>query len=460
MPVVDPKFKDAGKKRGLEIWRIKNFDLEVVPPEQFGNFYTGDSYIVLNTKGTEWDIHFWCGSETSIDERGTAAIKTVELDDSLGGLPVQYREIQDHESALFLSYFKSGIKYLKGGHASGFNHVVSEFKDYKPRLFMCKGKRNVRCTEVDCKLSSLNRGDVAILDLGLELLVFCPPDSGRLERIKGVNQAKSIRDQERAGRPKIQVLDEDWETNNQFWKVFGGKENAKKIKSAAEGGQDENYWLENRQKISLWKVSDASGKMTVTRVNSGALDTKFLNSDDSFIIDAVNGGVFVWIGKGCTLAERKKAQIYGTEYIKQLKRPAFTQVIRVLEGAEPERFTQFFTNWNAQLKNTSFRPKFFNVSNETGKLAIEQVENFTQEDLNPEDTTLVDAKNKIYIWIGSGEQTKPKVIHQGKETPGFKKLFPKWSNQVWAKVENDHKNIRNLLFRQNSGQQQSFLFAS
>ena len=42
------------------------------------------------------------------DESGTAAIKSVELDDSLAGAAVQHREVQDHETTLFESYFKKG----------------------------------------------------------------------------------------------------------------------------------------------------------------------------------------------------------------------------------------------------------------------------------------------------------------------------------------------------------------
>jgi advillin len=105
-------FAGAGKVPGIELWRIEKMvptKIDVVD----GKLYSGDSYILLSTtqpKGTNalnWHIHFWLGEETSQDEAGVAAYKTVELDDSLGGAPIQHRECQGHESDLFMSYFKT-----------------------------------------------------------------------------------------------------------------------------------------------------------------------------------------------------------------------------------------------------------------------------------------------------------------------------------------------------------------
>lgn len=37
---------------------------------------------------------------------------------------------------------------MQGGAPSGFAHVEDEYKNWQARLYQCKGKRNVRCTQV------------------------------------------------------------------------------------------------------------------------------------------------------------------------------------------------------------------------------------------------------------------------------------------------------------------------
>lgn len=78
--------------------------------------------------------------------------------------PVQYRETQDEESALFHSYFKS-VVYLKGGVDTGFKKVEPE--TYTPRLMRMSGSgKSVRVKQIDMDPSLVNSSDVFLLDLG------------------------------------------------------------------------------------------------------------------------------------------------------------------------------------------------------------------------------------------------------------------------------------------------------
>eukprot|EP00947_MAST-08B_sp_MAST-8B-sp1_P005043 g5043.t1 len=142
----EPAWKEAGREVGIKIWRIEKFHVVAWPRKKYGKFHQGDSYIVLNTykkspdsEALDYDIHFWIGGESSQDEYGTAAYKTVELDHFLQDRAVQHRETQEHESALFLSYFKGAqrLQILAGGIESGFHHVEEE--KVEPRLFQIKG---------------------------------------------------------------------------------------------------------------------------------------------------------------------------------------------------------------------------------------------------------------------------------------------------------------------------------
>ena len=54
----------------------------------------------------------------------------------------------------------------------------------------------------------MNSGDVFILDLGLTIYVWNGNEAGRLEKIKGLDVARRIKDEERGGRAKIEAMGE------------------------------------------------------------------------------------------------------------------------------------------------------------------------------------------------------------------------------------------------------------
>lgn len=65
-----PEFKRAGKKSGLQVWRVESLDLVAVPESLHGGFYSGDAYLVLNTikqrsGHLQYDLHFWQGKTWS-----------------------------------------------------------------------------------------------------------------------------------------------------------------------------------------------------------------------------------------------------------------------------------------------------------------------------------------------------------------------------------------------------------
>ncbi|XP_072165326.1 gelsolin-like protein 1 [Diadema setosum] len=209
---TEPAWKGAGSKVGLEVWRIVQFKVKRWAKEEHGNFFSGDSYIILNTykkpdsdsEELLYDVHFWIGKHSTQDEYGTAAYKTVELDHFLDDKPVQHREVMGHESELFKSYFDA-ITTMEGGAESGFRHV--DPKTYEPRLLHFKGdRRRVNLFERPLSRQSLNSGDVFILDLGLMLYQWNGSKSNKDERTRAVQYISQLKEQR--GKAKSETLDE------------------------------------------------------------------------------------------------------------------------------------------------------------------------------------------------------------------------------------------------------------
>lgn len=339
--VSHKEFLTAGKAPGLQVWRIENIDLKPVPKGLHGNFYTGDAYLLLyTTAAPSYCIHMWLGDECSQDESGAAAIFATQLDDFLGGGPVQFREVQNNESITFLSYFKSGLKYQKGGVASGFHHVTTNDMSMK-RLLHVKGRRAIRATEVQMSWSSFNKGDCFIVDLGKDIYQWCGSECNRFERLKASQVTIDIRDNERNGRAKLHMIEEGAEPDA-LTAALGPK-----CSIAPATPDNEQVDMSNRKKGALYMISDATGSMKSSLVAQvSPFKQEMLSPNECYILDnGVDKNVFVWKGPKANTEERKAAFKAAEHFIKEKNYSSKTQIQVLPAGGETTLFKQFFSNW-------------------------------------------------------------------------------------------------------------------
>ncbi|PIA48479.1 hypothetical protein AQUCO_01400812v1 [Aquilegia coerulea] len=399
--IVDPAFQGAGQRIGTEIWRIENFQPVPLPKSEHGKFYMGDSYIVLQTtsgKGGSYlyDIHFWIGKDTSQDEAGTAAIKTIELDAVLGGRAVQHRELQGHESDKFLSYFKPCIIPLEGGIASGFKMCEDEV--FETRLYVCKGKRVVRLKQVPFVRSSLNHDDVFILDTENKIFQFNGANSNIQERAKALEVIQFLKDKYHEGTSDVAIVEDGKlqteSDSGEFWVIFGGYAPIGK-KAASE----DDITLETTPG-QLYSISD--GQVTLVE---GALSKAMLENNKFYLLDC-GAEVFVWIGRVTQLEDRKAAIQAAEEFIANQNRPKSTRITRIIQGYEPHSFKTNFESWptGATTSGTEDgRGKVAALLKQQGVGAKVTKGAPVNEDIPP----LLEKGGKIEVWCINGSAKTP-----------------------------------------------------
>ncbi|KAA8517109.1 hypothetical protein F0562_017402 [Nyssa sinensis] len=337
---LEPAFQGAGQRLGTEIWRIENFQPVPLLKSEYGKFYSGDSYIVLQVspgKGGAYlyDIHFWLGKDTSQDEAGTAAIKTVELDAILGGRAVQHRELQGYESDKFLSYFKPCIVPLEGGVASGFKKPEEE--EFETRLYVCRGKRVVRLKQVPFSRSSLNHDDVFILDTKDKIFQFNGANSNIQERAKALEVIQFLKDKYHEGTCDVAIVDDGKlqaeSDSGEFWVLFGGfAPIGKKVAS------EDDVILE-KIPAKFYSIIDGQVKSV-----DGELSKSMLENNKCYLLDC-GVEVFVWVGRVTQVEDRKAASQAAEEFVASQNRPKSTRITRVIQGYETHSFKSNFDSW-------------------------------------------------------------------------------------------------------------------
>jgi len=355
-----------GKEKGIFVWRVEDFKIQPWPEDQYGQFFKGDSYIVLKSEGSDpsnlkHDIHIWIGSESSQDEYGTAAYKMVEADDYLEGAAVQHRQVEGREADDFMDCFQY-LQYLEGGIASGFNKV--EPTKEKPLFFRFKsrGKGKGELVQVPMAISSMDSQSGFILYADKATVwAWQGEDCKIFDKIACTQKAEEL-----CTLATVTVLtqgdgdDEDEE----FWNYLerggsgdsGGAGRSKAIGSTSTGWKPRKNLVASLKefKPKLFAV-DADPTKPLEQVSLGELIKKtakakmggFFNKssvdddNDVFLLDT-GWKLFVWIGKAADSGERVAALGAADRYAEIDPRAKELPVTVIKAGKESAGFFSFF----------------------------------------------------------------------------------------------------------------------
>jgi gelsolin len=344
----------VGQVAGLYIWRIEDFEVVVWPKEKAGQFYDGDSYIVLHSfkvgekEGREkliHDIFFWLGSKTSQDEAGTAAYKTVELDEFLKGVATQHREIQQSPSDEFMALFPR-LKILSGGVQSGFRHVEedAEPKEISTLLRIFKHLGTGRAdsmvvVEVEPTWQSLNEEDVFVLDKGDKIWVWQGKKCSPMEKAKA---AQVVNDLTIAKHIDVEVLAQTDSRSRLVVDLLGGKDAGRTEFHAPRPVSSSNVASSGRPH-RLFRLSDASGALSFDLIKDGIpIQRRDLDGNDVFLVD-IGSAIWVWRGLKASKAEKAMWLNVAQSYVRQLQGGADSNahlmpLASVVEGNESPAF--------------------------------------------------------------------------------------------------------------------------
>lgn len=377
----------------VESWHIKEHGEEELPKESLGQLHEGDAYIIrwkysittlvgkrqkpgelsAGAPGRERTAcFFWQGSRSSVSEKGTSALMTVELGSHRGS---QVLVTQGKEPPCFLQLFQGGLVIHKGSREDGANKTDGW------RLFCVRGEAEVEASlvEVNCQRASLrSRASLVLLNAQKGVLYLwhgCKAHVGARQVAKRAADKLTQRNPAELGlssssNVKVEEVEEGSEPS-EFTKALGSQDK-KAYDCMLQDPGKYNYTPR------LFRLSASSGvfegeeRLYPARVAEGVMAMPFLQENlysaqqpALFLLDN-RMEVYLWQGwqpedTQCPGSakirwnnERKCAMETVLQYCKEKnpRRPPLAYLI--LAGCEPLTFTNIFPYWE---KDTSISPK-------------------------------------------------------------------------------------------------------
>uniref|UniRef100_A0AAR2JZ67 Gelsolin-like domain-containing protein n=1 Tax=Pygocentrus nattereri TaxID=42514 RepID=A0AAR2JZ67_PYGNA len=319
-----------------KIWRVEEGERVPVDPASYGQFYGGDCYIILYSykQGSREQhlIYTWQGLKSTQDELAASAFLTVQLDDSMGGAPVQVRVTQGQEPPHLMSIFKGKPMII---HSGGTSRKGGQTQAGSTRLFHVRTStaKATRAVEVQPSASKLNTNDVFVLKTPDSLFVW-----------KGVGASAEELDAAKhvvtflGGKPTDVA---EGKEPAGFWTALGGKKEYQSSKTLQK----------TIKPPRLFGCSNKTGRLVVEEV-PGDFTQLDLATDDVMLLDTWDQ-IFLWIGKDANEVEKTGAPKLAKEYVDS--DPSGRRdipITTIKQGAEPPTFTGWFQAWDAQMWDT------------------------------------------------------------------------------------------------------------
>lgn len=369
----------------VDVWHILEFDYSRLPRQSIGQFHEGDAYVVkwkymastavgsrqkgehpVRVAGKEKCVYFfWQGRHSTVSEKGTSALMTVELDEERGA---QVQVLQGKEPPCFLQCFQGGMVVHSGRREEEEENVQSEW-----RLYCVRGEVPMEgnLLEVACHCSSLrSRTSMVVLNINKALIYLwhgCKAQ-GHTKEV-GRTAANKIKEEcpleaglHSSSNVTIHECDEGSEPLG-FWDALGRRDR-KAYDCMLQDPGSFNF------APRLFILGSSSGDFSATefvypaRAPSAVSSMPFLQEDlysapqpALFLVDN-HHEVYLWQGWWPTenkitgsarirwASDRKSAMETVLQYCrgKNLKRPPPKSYL-IHAGLEPLTFTNMFPSW-------------------------------------------------------------------------------------------------------------------
>jgi hypothetical protein len=332
----------------VEIWRVKDHSKEPIARERYGQFFDAESYVILYTymqRNREmYIIYFWQGKKSSINEKGSSALLTIDLDDSIGGNAVQIRVVQNKEPKHFMKLFKGRISvHHKVDSTEEGASVVPETALYHVRG--CNNVEGVGCDVRAIPVPSpstkyLNTNDSFILNTAEKQYIWHGAAANKFFQISPetlVELGASFKGS------REQVVVREGEEPKDFWRGLGETDYPD-----LDSIRVKYYTTEWSFFPRMFHCSSASGSFQVEEVlewDQEDLDPGHLN-----ILDT-SGDIFLWTGQRASLEEEKKVAMetvldYAKRHPTRKEQGVVSEVLCINGRKEPYLFRAVFHGWD------------------------------------------------------------------------------------------------------------------